>query len=65
MHFAAALGTPGISLYGPTLPQLTGAVGRNQVWLQADESVTTIDRNRVLRIEPQRVQAALEPILDR
>ncbi|GAC1620280.1 MAG: lipopolysaccharide heptosyltransferase I [Nevskia sp.] len=63
MHFAAALGTPGLSLYGPTLPALTGAVGRNQVWLQADPAATTIDRERRLELAPQRVETALAALL--
>ena len=44
-HLAAALGTPQLSLYGPTLPQLTGAVGDNQVWLTSGGD-QTIDRER-------------------
>ena len=63
MHLAAALGTPGISLYGPTLPQRTGAVGPNQVWLQNDEAATTIDRGRVLTIEPARVEREVARLL--
>jgi heptosyltransferase-1 len=63
MHLAAALATPGISLYGPTLPALTGAVGRNQVWLRDDESATTIDRERALMMPPGRVIAALDNLL--
>lgn len=63
MHFAAALGTPGLSLYGPTLPALTGAVGRNQVWLQDDEHARTIDRRRALKMTPERVQTALAALL--
>jgi heptosyltransferase I len=54
MHLAAALGTPGLSLYGPTLPQRTGAWGRNQHWLW-NETATTIDRNRPLNILPAAV----------
>ncbi len=34
-HLAAALGTPNISLYGPTHPALTGTVGERQVHLSA------------------------------
>lgn len=64
MHLAAALGTPGLSLYGPTLPQLTGAVGRNQVWLQDDAGVTTIDRERALALPAARAEAALAGLLE-
>lgn len=63
MHLAAALGTPGLSLYGPTLPALTGAVGRNQVWLQPDPAPTTIDRTRALDLSSSRVEAALTTLL--
>ncbi len=64
MHFAAALGVPGLSLYGPTLPSLTGAIGRNQVWLQDDPSVTTIDRKRNLALASHRAESALALLLD-
>ncbi|MGE3920454.1 MAG: lipopolysaccharide heptosyltransferase I [Gammaproteobacteria bacterium] len=37
-HVSAALATPTISLYGPTDPKLTGAMGNNQVHLAADFS---------------------------
>ncbi len=63
MHLAAALGTPGVSLYGPTLPQLTGAMGRHQVWLRSDETAATIDRERRLEIAPERVRSALIELL--
>ncbi|BAO45701.1 heptosyltransferase I [Thiolapillus brandeum] len=35
-HLAAALNTPAITLYGPTAPGLTGAVGRRQKNLSVD-----------------------------
>ena len=35
-HVAAAYNVPTVSLYGPTNPELTGAVGLNQKWLAAD-----------------------------
>lgn len=35
-HLAAALDVPTVSLYGPTNPLLTGAVGRSQAHLSAD-----------------------------
>lgn len=55
MHLAAALGTPGVSLYGPTLPQMTGAFGRNQQWLCNDDQPQTIDRERPLTVPVARV----------
>lgn len=62
-HLAAALGTPQVSLYGPTLPQLTGAVGANQVWLRSDEEAKSIDRQRPTTVSVQRVLEALAPLL--
>jgi heptosyltransferase-1 len=63
MHLAAAFGTPGVSLYGATLPQLTGAVGANQIWLHADDTATTIDRDRLNTVSLDRVQVALASVL--
>lgn len=57
-HLAAAFGTPQLTLYGPTLPQLTGAVGANQVWLTSGD-YRTIDRERPNTVEPERVRQAL------
>ncbi|MBV8063691.1 MAG: lipopolysaccharide heptosyltransferase I [Nevskia sp.] len=57
-HLAAALGTPQLSLYGPTLPQLTGAVGAQQVWLTSGEH-SNIDRERPNTVEVERVRKAL------
>ncbi len=55
MHLAAALGTPGVSLYGPTLPQMTGAFGRHQHWLCNHDQPPTIDRARPLTVTVERV----------
>ena len=57
-HLAAALGTPQLSLYGPTLPQLTGAVGANQLWLTSGEH-HTIDRERPNTVDVARVREVL------
>jgi heptosyltransferase-1 len=57
-HLAAALGTPQLTLYGPTLPQLTGAVGARQVWLTSGEH-STIERERPNSVSVARVQQAL------
>lgn len=35
-HLAAVLGVPTVSLYGPTDPALTGALGQNQIQLSAN-----------------------------
>jgi heptosyltransferase I len=57
-HLAAALGTAQLTLYGPTLPQLTGAVGDRQVWLTSSEA-RDIDRERPNTVSVERVQEAL------
>ena len=59
-HLAAALGTPQVSLYGPTLPRLTGANGAHQLWLISDESANTIDRSRQNTVALDRVIRALQ-----
>ncbi|MDR3418996.1 MAG: lipopolysaccharide heptosyltransferase I [Nevskia sp.] len=61
-HLAAALGTPQVTLYGPTLPQLTGAVGASQVWLRSGED-RSIDRERPTTVEVARVQEALQGLV--
>lgn len=61
-HLAAAVNTPSVTLYGPTLPALTGTVGRNQRHLCATEAVT-VDRNRRNDILPARVIEALQLML--
>jgi heptosyltransferase I len=63
MHLAAALGTPGLSLYGPTLPQMTGAFGVNQHWLCNDDQPQTIDRARPLTVSVERVIDRLPSLL--
>lgn len=40
-HLAAALGTPAITLYGPTDPQLIGTIGSNQIHLQSKDFIQT------------------------
>lgn len=55
MHLAAALAVPGVSLYGPTLPQMTGAFGLNQHWLCNSDQPPTIDRERPLTVSRERV----------
>ncbi len=46
-HIAAALGTPNITLYGPTNPSLTGTVGENQKHI-SHESLSAISSQMVL-----------------
>ncbi|MDE2148673.1 MAG: lipopolysaccharide heptosyltransferase I [Gammaproteobacteria bacterium] len=61
-HLGAALGVPAVTLYGPTLPQLTGTLGAHQLHL-ADAAARRIDRRRPLAIEVERVTAAVETLL--
>lgn len=63
MHLAAALATPGVSLYGPTLPAMTGAFGRNQHWLCNHDQPPTIDRERPLTVTVERVIEAVTGVL--
>lgn len=61
-HVAAAVGTPGITLYGPTLPGLTGTIGANQIHLRSTDAAT-VDRSRPTTVAVARVQEALAPFL--
>ena len=58
-HVAAAVDTPGVTLYGPTLPGLTGTVGRHQLHLCSSEA-TTVDRQRPTTVAVARVREALQ-----
>lgn len=57
-HLAAAVGTPSVTLYGPTLPALTGTVGRDQAHLRSDDS-GQINRRRLTLVPVARVEEAL------
>lgn len=61
-HLAAALAVPQITLYGPTLPAMTGAVGPNQVWLRSGED-RCIDRQRPTTVAVERVIEAVDALL--
>ncbi len=61
-HLAGALGTPAVTLYGPTVPALTGTVGRNQIHLCATDGAA-IDRGRHNDVAVERVEAAVKPWL--
>jgi heptosyltransferase-1 len=54
-HLAAALGVPGVSLYGPTRPDLVGTLAPGQVHLRGDGTMAGI--------EPAQVWHALAPRL--
>lgn len=57
-HLAAALATPSVTLYGPTLPALTGTVGAHQIHLRSSQE-NTIDRNRPTTVSVETVLSAL------
>ena len=57
-HVGAALGTRGITLYGPTLPHLTGTLGPRQVHLTSGDP-STVDRARPTTVEVSRVLNSL------
>ena len=63
-HLAAALKTPSVTLYGPTLPTLTGTVGANQIHLSATRE-NTVDRKRPTTVTVAQVQEALTSLPDR
>ena len=69
-HIAAALGTPTITLYGPTDPALTGTLGQNQTHHTSPCSclgkricTQAIESNCLSRISPKKVMISLERIL--
>jgi len=68
MHLAAALGKPGVAIYGPTDPARHGPYGGTFTVLRSPSAVTTYrrssDPDRSMRaITPDQVFTALEPIL--
>jgi len=68
MHLAAALGKPGVAIYGPTDPARHGPYGGTFTVLRSPSAVTTYRRSsepdRSMRaITPDQVFTALEPIL--
>ena len=68
LHLAAALGKPGVAIYGPTDPARNGPYGGTVTVLRSDRAVTsyrrTADPDESMRdISPDQVFHALEPIL--
>jgi heptosyltransferase-1 len=64
LHVAAALNKPGVGLYGPTDPALTGPFGGSMMVLRADDVETTYKRHGEIHhsmreISPQQVLEAL------
>ena len=74
LHLAAALGKPGVALFGPTDPALTGPFGGTLTVLRAPHAETTYKRHREVHasmkeITVEQVMAALlkamEPVAKR
>lgn len=68
MHLAAALGKPGVAIYGPTDPARHGPYGGTFTVLRSPSAVTTYRRSAepdrsMQAITPDQVFTALEPIL--
>jgi heptosyltransferase-1 len=68
MHLAAALGKPGIAIFGPTDPARNGPYGGTMTVLQSQGAVLSYRRTSgpdasMREITPDQVVAALEPIL--
>lgn len=64
LHLAAALGKPGVAIYGPTDPARNGPYGANITVLRSPEAVTTYKRRREISpwmraITPEQVVEAL------
>jgi ADP-heptose:LPS heptosyltransferase len=70
LHFAAGLGVPTISLFGPTSPARWGPLGsRHQILAagacqcEANSAVCTAGRHCLAEISPEQVAAALRKVL--
>lgn len=65
LHLAAALHKPGVALYGPTDPRLTGPFGGSMTVLRASDAVTTYKRHGRVHVSMKRirVEQVLEPLL--
>jgi heptosyltransferase-1 len=64
LHLAAALGKPGVGLYGPTDPALTGPFGGTMIVLRTKDAETTYKRHSRIHasmreITPDQVATAL------
>jgi heptosyltransferase-1 len=68
MHLAAALGKPGVAIYGPSDPARTGPYGRTVTVLRAPHAATTYERSAEVSadmraITPEMVMDSLRPQL--
>lgn len=69
LHVAAALGKPGVAVYGPTDPAATGPYGKSFTVLRSSDATTTYKRGSepdesMLTITPDRVFEELRTILE-
>lgn len=67
LHLAAALGKPGVAIYGPTDPTETGPYGGSLTVLRSPGAITSYKRREqfdesMLAITPEAVLAALQPV---
>jgi heptosyltransferase-1 len=70
LHLAAALGKPGVAIFGPTDPARNGPYGGSLMVLRSPEALTTYKRGAEIdesmrRIDPIQVLDALRAALDR
>jgi heptosyltransferase-1 len=69
MHLAAALGKPGVAIFGPTDPARNGPYGRSLRVLRSDSAVTSYKRraldDNMRAVTPAAVIEALESIESR
>jgi heptosyltransferase-1 len=70
LHVAAALGKPGVALFGPTDPARNGPYGSTIAVLRAPNAATTYRRDDAIApsmaaIRPEQVFEALEAQLSR
>ncbi len=70
LHIAAAIGKPGVAIYGPTDPAATGPYGNAMKVLRSTNAATTYKRSAdpdpsMLAITPDQVFEELKTILER
>jgi heptosyltransferase-1 len=68
LHIAAALGKPGVAIFGPTDPERNGPCGDTFLTLRSPAATTTYKRNTstdsaMLAIQPDAVFEALKAVL--
>lgn len=68
LHLAAALGKPGVALFGPTRPERNGPYGGTLTVLRDPQAVTSYRRGKLIdasmrALTPQHVHRVLAPLL--